>query len=96
MDHVSTRAFLRFLIKHHVGTARSTSPELATMLRVRPGRWFGYREIADVVYAAREDGGPELTETVISVMVSKLRAAGCPIEGQHSRGYRWVPEKEIV
>jgi DNA-binding response OmpR family regulator len=47
--------------------------ELLLFLMSQPGRSFSVREIADAVYAHREDGGPDLPKSTIGKRIFDLR-----------------------
>lgn len=56
----------------------------------RPGHWVSRRDIIDVVYSDREDGGPMNPENVIAKILSdigpRLLAHGWKVEGGRGMG----------
>lgn len=55
-------------------------------LRRVPGRVISTHEIADAVYADREDGGPTDATTIVRSVIWRMKRRGAPIITHGKRG----------
>lgn len=73
--------------------------ELFALLQGRPGVWFSVDQIARIIYADREDGGPLNAHNLVMIYVHRIRnkISSNIIESARGLGYRVpVDIKEIL
>lgn len=84
LHRVSGRAFWRALPDC---PRRCVSALVLAALAQEPRRPYTAEELAEIVYADREDGGPLSAANGIRVLVGVLRRRGIRITSQITRGY---------